>query len=85
MDIKELLLAICIAILAVIMLVYYSKCKKKFSKLLFGTLSGVAVLYPIQILITSLGGILYVNLFSVCVSVILGIPGAVLLGIAALL
>ncbi|MFZ2537426.1 MAG: pro-sigmaK processing inhibitor BofA family protein [Oscillospiraceae bacterium] len=85
MDIKEVVLTISIIILAVIMLVYYSKCKRKFTKLLFGLFSGIVVLYPVQIMITAMGGSLYVNIFTLCVSAILGIPGVVLLGVASFL
>lgn len=82
---KEIILTISLIILAVIMIVYYSKCKRKFAKILFGVLSGVAVLYPVQIMISALGGDLYVNLFTISVSAVLGIPGVVLLGIASFL
>ncbi len=85
MDIKEVLLTISIIAIAIIMFTYYAKCKRKFTKLLFGLFSGIAVLYPVQIMITAMGGILYVNIFTLCVSAILGIPGVVLLGIASFL
>ncbi|MEG0692416.1 MAG: pro-sigmaK processing inhibitor BofA family protein [Oscillospiraceae bacterium] len=85
MDIKEIILTAGVIILAVIMIVYYSKCKRKFTKILFGLFSGVAVLYPVQILIAALGGSLYVNIFTISVSAILGIPGVVLLGIVSFL
>lgn len=80
-DTGELLLALGIVILTVIMLMFYSKCRRKFSKILFGFLSGVAVLYPISFLVTALGGTLCVNIFTVSVSAVLGIPGVVLLSV----
>lgn len=85
MDIKEIILALCIAALTVIMLVFYSKCRKRFSKILFGFLSGVIVLYPVQMVVSAVGGMLSVNLFTLSVSAVLGIPGVVLLGVSAFL
>ena len=85
MDINELVLTGGLILLAIVMIAYYAKCKRKFSKLLFGLFSGVLVLYPAQMMITALGGSLYVNIFTVSVSAILGIPGVVLLGITSLI
>lgn len=85
MDIKEIILTITIVLLCIVMGMYYSKCKGKFKKILFGFISGVAVLYPVQIMISAMGGIFYVNIFTVSVSAILGIPGVILLGITSFL
>lgn len=79
METKELILTAGVIILLVVMIGYYSKCSHKLKKLLFGSLSGVAVLYPASLIIGAMGYGLTMNLFTVSVSVLLGIPGVALL------
>ncbi len=79
MDGQEWILVAGIAILLVITCAYYSKSKKRIRKMLFGSLSGIAVLYPVQLAMSSFGYGISMNLFTVAVSAVLGIPGVVLL------
>lgn len=79
MEAREWFLLGGIVILFVIMGCYYARSNKKFRKMLFGTLSGVAVLYPATLIMTAFGLTLSMNLFNVAVSAILGIPGVVLI------
>jgi len=83
MDWKEYVLLGVLLLLFVVMYLYYSKCKRKFGKVLLGALSGVAVLYPVQLVLAAMGFSVTMNLFTVSVAVILGIPGVVLLAVAA--
>lgn len=79
MDGSEVWLVAAIIILAVIMCIYYSKSKHRFTKLLFGALTGVGMLYAAHFLLAAAGITLSANLFTLSVSAILGIPGVVLL------
>lgn len=59
---------------AVIMIIYYSKCRRKLAAFLFGALTGLAAL----ILLNKYGSYfetpMPLNIFNVCGSVILGVP-----------
>lgn len=74
-----------IVVLAVLMIMYYTKSSKRIRKLLFGSLSGVALLYPAQLVLSSMGYAISMNLFTVSTSVVLGIPGVLLLAVAQFL
>lgn len=81
MDINEILVLLSMSILLVLNLVFYSKCKKKFSSFLFGSISGVVLLYPLSIILGSIGYSLTTNIFTIATSVILGIPGVILVSL----
>lgn len=85
METTELFLLGGIAILAVIMCIYYSKCRHCFAKLLFGAASGALLLFPAHWLVGALGQALSVNVFTLSVSAVLGAPGVLLLAVAAFL
>lgn len=85
MQYAEGLLVAGLVLLAVIMLVYYAKSKRRFTKMFVGAMSGAALLFPAQWILAAMGAALSVNLFTVSVSVILGIPGVLLLVVSSLL
>ncbi len=85
MDSQEMLLLGFLLVLLAIMCVYYAKSQKRIRKLLFGALSGVILLFPIQLILSGLGYAITINLFTVTAAAILGIPGTILLTVAALL
>lgn len=89
MDIKEVFIIAGLFILLVIICMYYAKCKcgflKKVCFLFFGALSGMAVLYPTQLILSHFGYAFSINLFTLSVSGILGIPGVALLVTVVLL
>ncbi|WMJ24425.1 pro-sigmaK processing inhibitor BofA family protein [Paludicola sp. MB14-C6] len=75
----EIVLMISLIILFVIMCVYYSKCKHKFIKILFGFCSGIVLLYPVKLILSSFGHIIDINIITISISAILGIPGVALI------
>lgn len=85
MDSQEMLLLGFLLVLLAIMCVYYAKSQKRIRKLLFGALSGVILLFPVQLILSGLGYAITINLFTVTTAAILGIPGTILLTVAALL
>lgn len=82
---KDIITTLIIAVFFFLMLWYYKNAKRRFSKLLFGVLSGIAALYPAGYIATALGGVLNVNLFTLLVSGTLGIPGTALLLIGSVM
>ena len=68
-----------IAVLFVIMGIYYARSRHRYRKMFFGALTGVAALYPASLAMTAAGIPVAMNLFNVTVSAILGIPGVMLL------
>lgn len=85
METGEMLLLGGLIVLMAIMCGYYARSKKRIRKLLFGSLSGVALLFPAQMILTGMGQAIMLNLFTVSVAAVLGIPGTVLLIITACL
>lgn len=85
MDLPEMLLLGGLLLLMTIMCGYYLKSRRRIVKLLFGSLSGVALLFPAQLILNGCGVPFAMNLFTVSVSAVLGIPGVALLTAAALL
>lgn len=85
MSSSEAYLVVGIIILAVIMCIYYAKSKHRFTKLLFGAVTGVGMLYAAHFLLSAAGISLSANLFTLSVSAILGIPGVILLVIGIFL
>lgn len=85
MDPKEWFLLGGLIVLFVIMGCYYARSRKRMRKMFFGTLTGVAVLYPATLILTAFGITLTMNLFNVTVAAILGIPGVALIVAAQLL
>jgi len=79
MELSEGLLLAGLALLFLIMGLYYAKSERRFQKMLFGSLSGVAALYPASLAAGAAGMSLSMNLFNLTVAAILGIPGVVLL------
>lgn len=82
---KDIIIAAVIVLLFIIMLWYYKNAKRRISKFLFGVISGVVMLYPAGFIVSAMGGVLNVNLFSVAVSSVLGIPGVAVLLISSIL
>lgn len=76
-----------VAVLAVAMLWFYAKSKNKIVKLLFGACSGIGVLFPAGYILEAVGygRCLPVNVFTLSVSGILGIPGVALMAAIQLL
>ena len=85
METTEIFLLCGVILLAVIMCIYYSKCKHRFAKLLFGAGSGALLLFPAHWIVTALGQALAVNVFTLAVSAVLGAPGVLLLAVSAFL
>lgn len=81
----EIGLVISLIIQLVIMFKYYSTCNKKFSKFCFGFSSGILSLYPTIYIATHFGGSITINIFTITVASILGLPGTALIAIASLL
>lgn len=79
MDLFEIALLSSLIILFVLMIAYYSKCKQKIVKLLFGICSGIVLLFPVQLILASLGVNISINILTLSVSGILGIPGVILI------
>lgn len=74
-----------VGLCGLIMLIYYFKNKKKLRCLLFGTLSGAIALIVVHYLGTYLGELVPLSGLSIAVSLILGIPGVVMLIVINLL
>lgn len=83
--VSEGLLAGGVILLFVILVMIYSKKKRLIGKLLYGGISGVAVLYPVQLALSAAGYEISWNLFTIAVSAVLGLPGVALLAAAVLL
>ncbi|MEG2428926.1 MAG: pro-sigmaK processing inhibitor BofA family protein [Oscillospiraceae bacterium] len=79
------ILIIILAILAVIMIIYYAKSNKKIVKLLLGVFSGIVLLYPLHYLLALMGISLAVNYTTIAISGILGIAGLTLLTVTSFL
>lgn len=79
LDMLELSVIVALSILLVIAILYYTKGKMRFAKLLFGMCSGVVLLFPVQYLLTYLGYGISVNIFTIAISAILGVPGVALI------
>lgn len=81
----ELFLTIGLVVIAALMLWYYAVTGKRIRKLIFGSVSGLLLLYPAQWIVTAMGGVMTVNLFTTTVAALLGIPGVAVLSISVLL
>jgi hypothetical protein len=79
MDWQEICLLGGIFVLFTVMFVYYRRCQGGLRRALLGGLTGIALLYPAQWILTSFGYALSFNLFTIAVSALLGIPGVALL------
>lgn len=79
MDITEICIVGAIIIIAIVMGAYYTKGKRRFLKVMFGVCSGIAVLYPAQFIIGLFGQSISINLLTISVSAVMGIPGVALI------
>lgn len=79
MDMLELSIIVALGILLVILVAHYTKGKMRFAKTLFGICSGVALLFPVQYLLAYLGYGITVNIFTISISAVLGVPGVALI------
>jgi pro-sigmaK processing inhibitor BofA len=79
MNTLELFLIAGLILLFIIMCIYYSKCKQKFIKVLFGLCSGIVVLYPVKLILSSFGILININIITITIAAILGIPGVALI------
>ena len=68
-----------IGVLFIVMGMYYARSRRRYRKMLFGSLTGIAALYPASLAMAAAGFPVTMNLFNVTVSAILGIPGVLLL------
>lgn len=75
----EIGLILSLILLFVIMCVYYSKCKHKFVKILFGLCSGIVFLYPVKLILSNFGYVIDINIITISISAILGVPGVALI------
>lgn len=85
MDSGECILTVGIIILGVVMIIYYTKSKHRISKFLFGTLSGIGLLFPAQWILGALGMGFSINFFTGSVAAVLGMPGVLLLAASCFL
>lgn len=81
----EIGLIVLLIILFFIMIKYYSSCSKKFSKFCFGFSSGIITLYPAIYVISHFGGNISINIFTLTIASVLGIPGTILIAVASVL
>ena len=73
-------------ILCIVMMGYYIKSKRKISKFLVGVGSGIGSLLIVSYILENIGYDLSVNVISIIISGILGIPGvAVIVGVTIFL
>ncbi len=79
MDIFEICLLATLLILFVIIIYYYAKCKKRFSKIIFGFCSGIAFLFPAKLILGYFGYQLSINIITLAISSIIGIPGVAII------
>lgn len=84
MNTDKIFYIIC-GVVAVIMLIYYIRRKKRLISAFFGSFSGLAVLFIMNRFGGDLGADLPLNTFNVCGSMILGIPFVALMIIIKLL
>ena len=84
MNIRNLLYTICI-IIFIINIRYFRKREKKWKTALIGMGSGVAALIPLHFLLEMSGIMLAINYFTILVSMVLGIPGVILMIIDSVL
>lgn len=84
MNINEIFYTIC-GVVAIIMLIYYIKRKRRFLSAFFGAFSGLAVLFAMNRFGGQFGADLPLNTFNVCGSMVLGIPFVALMIIIKLL
>lgn len=85
LSIYEIGLILLLIIQFIIMIKYYLSCSKRFSKLCFGFASGIATLYPTLLVISYFGGQISINIFTLSVVSILGIPGTLLIAVASVI
>ena len=80
MPVEYLLYTICI-FLFIINVMYYKSTKNPWRNGLIAGASGVICFFPVQMLLQYLGFSLAINYFTLALSVLLGIPGVILMGI----
>lgn len=79
MNTMEIIITVVLFLLLILMAWYYMKCKQKFVKMLFGICSGVLMLYPAQMILSNFDVAININVMTVSLSAILGIPGVILI------
>ena len=85
MELFEIALVASLIILLVIFMSYYAKSKHRFVKILFGICSGVAFLFPVKLILVYFGYQFSINIITLCISSILGIPGVALMAAIAII
>ena len=73
MDAEIVFAAICAAAL-LIMMVYYTKSRRKAARIMTGTLTGLAALFLLSHYSYAADMEIYLNIFNVCGSAVLGVP-----------
>lgn len=85
MELKDILCLGVFILLFIINRIYYTKCRYSFfKKAAMGALS-VAFLWGASFVLKRIGVALCMNIFTVCFSLLLGIPGVILILLASLL
>lgn len=75
----EIIVLIVLAFLFIIMCSYYAKRKRGIVKFIFGVSSGIIFLFPVQLILGSFGIHISINILTLTIAGILGIPGVVLI------
>ena len=78
MNMQNLLYTLCI-IIFIINVMYFKKRENKWRTAIIGMGSGVAALIPLHFLLQMSGIMLAINYFTILVSMVLGIPGVILM------
>lgn len=73
MNVEIVFAAICAAAL-LIMIVYYRKSRRRTARIMTGTLTGLAALFLLSHYSYIAGMDIYLNIFNVCGSAVLGVP-----------
>lgn len=84
MKAEQIILLVMLCGISIFMLVFYLKQKHPVKSVLFGSLSGLISLLAAKGILVLFGIMLPLNLFSVCFSAVLGVPGAAVLSILQL-
>lgn len=80
MPIAYLLYSVCIIIL-IINIMYYKSTKYPWRNGLIGSIGGIVIMIPTQLILQYLGFSLMINYFTLAVSLLLGIPGVIIMGV----
>lgn len=85
MKLTYIIAAIVLVCAAALMIFFYTRQKKPVKAALFGSLSGLLSLLVARFAFSLAGLLLPLNVFSVCLAVILGLPGTIVLCLLQLL